>query len=147
MGKILEDKVFLKAMLTLAIPIALQNLINVAVTSVDVIMLGKLSETVLSASSLAGQIQYIMTLIFFGITSGAAVLTAQYWGKKDIDTIEKVLGISLRFSLIVSIAFTIITLFFPQALMHIFSSEKEVILEGSKYLRIVCFSYIFSFIS
>ncbi|WP_294342115.1 MATE family efflux transporter [uncultured Clostridium sp.] len=142
-----DTKNFYRMVFALVIPIALQNLINVAVTSVDVIMLGKLSETVLSASSLAGQIQYIMTLIFFGITSGAAVLTAQYWGKKDIDTIEKVLGISLRFSLIVSIAFTIITLFFPQALMHIFSSEKEVILEGSKYLRIVCFSYIFSSIT
>ncbi|MBU5317880.1 MATE family efflux transporter [Clostridium bornimense] len=142
-----DTKNFYRMVFALVIPIALQNLINVAVTSVDVIMLGKLSETVLSASSLAGQIQYIMTLIFFGITSGAAVLTAQYWGKKDIDTIEKVLGISLRFSLIVSIAFTIITFFFPQALMHIFSSEKEVILEGAKYLRIVCFSYIFSSIT
>lgn len=142
-----NSKNFYKMVFALVIPIALQNLINVAVTSVDVIMLGRVSETVLSASSLAGQIQYIMTLIFFGITSGAAVLTAQYWGKKDIDTIEKVLGISLRFSLFVSIVFTIITFFFPESLMHIFSSEKEVITEGTKYLRIVCFSYIFSSIT
>ena len=116
-----NSKNFYKMVFALVIPIALQNLINVAVTSVDVIMLGRVSETVLSASSLAGQIQYIMTLIFFGITSGAAVLTAQYWGKKDIDTIEKVLGISLRFSLFVSIVFN----FFPNILkidIHVLSS-------------------------
>ncbi len=68
---------------------ALQNLINVGVTAVDVMMLGRVGEKVLSGSSLAGQIQFIMMLIFFGITSGATVLTAQYWGKKDIRTIEK----------------------------------------------------------
>ena len=62
---------------------ALQNLINVGVTAVDVMMLGRVGEKVLSGSSLAGQIQFIMMLIFFGITSGATVLTAQYWGKKD----------------------------------------------------------------
>lgn len=137
-----NNKNIYKSILTLVIPLALQNLINVAVSSADVIMLGKVSETVLSASSLANQISYIMTLIFFGITSGAAVLTAQYWGKKDIDTIEQVLGVSLRFSLLVSIFFTLVTFFFPEALMKIFSSEPDVISEGVKYLKIICFSYI-----
>lgn len=70
---------------------ALQNLINVGVSSADVIMLGRVSETSISASSLANQIQFIMTLITFGITSGASVLTAQYWGKQEVRTIEKYL--------------------------------------------------------
>lgn len=64
------------------LPIALQNLINVAVTSADVVMLGRVGETVLSGSSLAGQVQFVLTLFLFGLTSGAAVLTAQYWGKR-----------------------------------------------------------------
>ena len=83
---------FYKNVFALIIPMALQNLINVGVTAVDVMMLGRVGEKVLSGSSLAGQIQFIMMLIFFGITSGATVLTAQYWGKKDIRTIEKILG-------------------------------------------------------
>ena len=84
---------------------ALQNLINVGITSADVIMLGKVGEIALSSSSLAGQIYFIMSLILFGLTSGAAVITAQYWGKKDIETIEKVLGISMRIGLVVGILF------------------------------------------
>ena len=79
---------FYRNVFALIIPMALQNLINVGVTAVDVMMLGRVGEKVLSGSSLAGQIQFIMMLIFFGITSGATVLTAQYWGKKDIRTIE-----------------------------------------------------------
>jgi len=142
-----SNKNFYKMVFALVVPIALQNLINVGVTSADVIMLGKVSETVLSASSLGNQVQFIMSLIFFGLTSGAAVLTAQYWGKGDTKTIEKVLGIALRFSLTVGVIFTAVTFLFPKQIMMIFSSETEVINEGIKYLRIVCFSYIFSSIT
>lgn len=73
---------------------AMQNLINVGVTAADAIMLGKVGEKVLSGASFAGQVQYIMTLFLFGLTSGATVLTAQYWGKGDKKTIEKILGLS-----------------------------------------------------
>lgn len=139
-----EKKEFYKKVFILVFPMALQNLINVGVTSADVLMLGKVGETVLSASSLAGQVQFIMTLIFFGLTSGASVLTAQYWGKRDIRTIEKVIGIALRFSCIVSILFTVAALAIPNIIMHIFSSEIDVIEEGIKYLKIVAFSYLFT---
>ena len=73
-----ERKKFYKMVFALVLPMALQNLINVGVSSADVIMLGRVGETALSGASLAGQVQFIMTLIFFGLTSGAAVLTAQY---------------------------------------------------------------------
>lgn len=78
-------KSFYRNVFALVIPMALQNLINVGVTAADVIMLGKVGEKVLSGASLAGQIQFIMTLLFMGITSGATVLTAQYWGKKGYE--------------------------------------------------------------
>lgn len=137
-----ENKLFYKRVLALVIPMALQNLINVGVTSTDVIMLGKVGEVVLSGASLAGQIQFIMTLFFFGITSGAAVLTAQYWGKRDIVSIEKILGMALRISMIVATVFFVLALFIPQYLMRIFTPEEAVIHEGIKYLRIVALSYI-----
>lgn len=143
----INTKNFYKTVFALVIPIALQNLINVGVTSADVIMLGRVNEIVLSAASLGGQVQFVMTLFFFGVTSGAAVLTAQYWGKKDTLSIEKVLGISLKFSLVVSFIFTLVTFLFPSEIMRLFSSEEAVIAEGTKYLRIVCFSYIFSSIT
>lgn len=45
---------------------ALQNLINVGVTAADVFMLGLVGETALSGASLAGQVQFVMTLVFMG---------------------------------------------------------------------------------
>lgn len=138
-----ESKSFYKMVFFLVLPMALQNLINVGISSADVIMLGKVGETALSASSLAGQIQYIMTLIFFGLTSGAAVLTAQYWGKKEIRTIEKVMGITMRFALVIAVIFTVAALTMPWQLMSIFTGEYAVKEEGVGYLRIIAISYVF----
>lgn len=138
-----EAKAFYKMAFALIMPMALQNLINVGISSIDVLMLGKVSETVLSAASLASQVQFIMTLIFFGLTSGAAVLTAQYWGKNDKVSIVKIMGISMRFSLTVALFFTLAVAVFPAQIMNIFTNEKPVILEGVKYLRIVSLSYLF----
>lgn len=143
----MDNKSFYKKVFALVIPMALQNLINVGVTTSDVLMLGSVGEKVLSASSLAGQIYFIMTLIFFGLTSGASVLTAQYWGKQDRDTIERILGFGLKISMIVGITFTTVTFLIPGTLMKIFSSDGIVIAEGVKYLRIVCFSYVLTSIT
>lgn len=135
---------FAQMVVALVLPMALQNLINVAVTSADVIMLGWVGTEVLSGASLAGQVQFIMTLIFFGLTSGAAVLTAQYWGKGDTRTIEKVMGIALRFSLIVAAVFFLVAESAPELTMRLFTGDEAVIKQGAVYLRIVAPSYLFS---
>ena len=139
-----DKKSFYRAVLILVIPLALQNLINVGVTATDVIMLGKVGEKVLSGASLGGEVQFIMTLIFFGLTSGASVLIAQYWGKGDVPTIEKVLGMSLKISVTIAFAFAVVTYAVPVPIMHLLSSDGQVVTEGAKYLRIVCFSYMFT---
>ena len=138
---------FYRSVFALVFPMALQNVINVGVTATDVFMLGRVGEKVLSGASLAGQIQFIMMLIFFGITAGATVLTAQYWGKHDTKTIEKILGMGLTSGILVAAFFTLLALVIPAPLMRIFTSDPEVIAEGVKYLRIVGVSYLFVAVS
>lgn len=135
------DKEFYKKVMKLVLPMALQNLINVGVMGADVIMLGKVGETVLSGCSLAGQTYFILNLILFGITSGACVLLAQYWGKYDIESIEKIIGIAAKISMIISLIFMAVTFAMPETLMSIFSNEPEVIAEGVKYLQIIALTY------
>ena len=127
---------------SLIIPMALQNLINVGVTATDVLMLGRVGEKVLSGSSLAGQIQFVMTLFLFGINSGATVLNAQDWGKKDTRSIEKIMGMAMSAAVTAGIIFTIAAEVCPVQLLRIFTNDKVVIAEGAKYLRIVALSYI-----
>ena len=138
----MEKRQFYNMVFALVLPIALQNLINVGVTAADVIMLGMVGETALSAGSLANQVSFILNLLMFGMSSGAAVLTAQYWGKKDTATIEKVLGISMRLAIVAGLVFMAAALLIPRQLMLIFTQEEEIIAAGIPYLRIVAFSYL-----
>lgn len=137
-----KNNSFYKQVAVLILPIALQNLINVGISSIDVIMLGRVGEKVLSGASLGSQINFIMSLLLFGLMSGAAVLTAQYWGKKDMTAISKVFGMAMKISVLVGICFLVITILIPGKLMAIFTNDSEVIAQGTQYLKIVCFSYV-----
>ena len=143
----LDKSSFRKTVFAFLLPMAIQNLINVAISSTDVIMLGRYSEVALSASSLASQIQFILILLFFGIGSGATVLTAQYWGKKDTKTIEKILAIGIKIAFGLSLFFFIFAFFFSRNAMSLFTNDETTILEGIKYLKIVSFSYLTTSIS
>ena len=128
-------------MFALVIPMALQNLINVGVSATDVVMLGKVSEQVLSGCSLGGQVFFIFNLFLFGTASGVSVLTAQYWGKRDTDSIEKLLGIVMRLAVTAGLIFMLASFFFPARIMYVFTDEPEIIAEGVKYLKIIAFTY------
>ncbi|MCL1874606.1 MAG: MATE family efflux transporter [Clostridiales bacterium] len=140
----LRDKAFYSSLLSLAVPVALQNIINAGVGLTDNLMVGRLGETQLAAVALANQPFYIILLLFFGLGSGAGVLNAQYWGKKELPPIEKAIALSLRLSLAVGLAASLAVIIWPGQIMALFSSDPAVIDCGIPYLRIVGSSYIFS---
>jgi putative MATE family efflux protein len=138
----LRDRVFLRDMLALAIPVAFQQLITASLSMIDVLMVGQLGETSVAALGLANQIFFLLILFLFGVTSGMAIFTAQYWGKGDVESIHKVLGICLTMAILVATAFTLAATLMPQSLMRFYTEDPEVIRLGSQYLRIVGLSYI-----
>lgn len=133
---------FNRELISLVIPIALQNLISATVISVDVIMLGIISQSAMAAVSLAGQITFTLTLFYMGLAAGASILTAQYWGKKDTVSIQRILSIACVFSLGISILFFLSSLLVPDALMRLFTNDPELIEYGSRFLQFNSFSYL-----
>ncbi len=142
-----KDKVFLKAMIAITLPIALQNLITSSLNMVDTLMISSLGEASIAAVGLANQIFFFYAVINFGIHSGSSIFISQYWGKEDVPNIRRVLDISLFLTAIVGIIFTIAGFFFPRALMNIFTHEEEVVRLGAEYLKIVSLSYLITGIS
>ena len=138
----MEKRQFYKMVFALVLPIALQNLINVGVTAADVIMLGMVGETALSAGSLANQVSFILNLLMFGMSSGAAVLTAQYWGEKRHGNHRKGVGNFHAAGHRGRAGVHAAALLIPRQLMLIFTQEEEIIAAGIPYLRVVAFSYL-----
>ena len=88
-----ENKTFYRQLITVGIPVLIQQLIVVGLNLVDTIMVGKLSENALAAVGAANQVYFMYSVVMFGIFSGAAVYTVQYWGVRDLKSLRKILGI------------------------------------------------------
>lgn len=138
-----EKRIFYRKLWGLVFPIAIQNLMTALVSASDAFMLGFVSQTSLSAVSLATQIQFVHNLFMLALTIGATTLAAQYWGKGDTDSVEEILAIALKISMAVSVVFFIAAMFFPGFLMRIFTNDIRLIQAGIPYLRIVSVSYLF----
>lgn len=147
MKKINFKDEFYSTLKKLVIPIALQNFMLALVSATDAVMLGALDQNSMASVSLAGQVQFILNLFITGISAGMGVMVAQYWGKKDGNTIEKVIPIALRFNLLGGLLFTLAARFFPSKLMGILTNDAGIIKTGSEYLEAVALSYCFCAVS
>lgn len=142
-----KDTIFYKKLWSLMLPMMLQNLMLALVAVADAFMLGGMDQNYMSAVSLATQIQFIQNMLLSAATGGLAILGAQYWGRGNIKTLDDIFCMALRLCGLVSIAFFIACICFPQYLMLFFTDEPVLIGYGVQYLRIAGFSYLLTGIS
>lgn len=137
-----KDRSFYKSLLSVAVPISLQSLVNYVVQLIDTVMLGRFGEITISASTLANSFFSIVMVTCFGINAGASVITGQYWGKGEIEPIRSMSSIAMKITLAATTIFTVVTLIFPTEILSIYSKDAQVISEGATYLRILAFSFV-----
>lgn len=139
-----EKILFKKELMALAVPLALQNLLQALVGASDALMLGRLTQNSVAAVSIANQITFIMSLCTGVIIGAVGILIAQYWGKEEYNSVNRLLGMAVRYVGIISVVFFSAAFLFPNQLMRIYTPEAELIQIGAEYLKIVSFSYLFS---
>lgn len=142
-----KDRSFYRSLILLAVPISLQNLVTFAVNFADNVMIGSLGDDAISGVYVGGQIQSVVQMFVGGIEGAILILAAQYWGKKDRDSIRKVVSIGVKFALGVGLFTTLVAVLFPQWVIRIFTTEPGVIREGAAYVQIVGFTYLFFSVS
>ncbi len=142
-----DKKTFYSVMLALAIPIALQNLISLSLNMIDTVMIGSYGETAVAAVGIGNRVYFFFAIIIFGIYSGMSVFTAQYWGNKDLKNVKNMLGMELVLGAGVAFVFLVAASTFPGKLISFFIKDTAVIELGSRYLRIVAYSYFFTAVS
>ena len=142
MVKTVKKDDFYRQMFKLAIPIIIQNLLSAAVNSSDVIMLNYVGQSAISAVSLAANYSNILFMVYYGLGTGASLLCAQYFGKKNMQAIHAVEGIALRFSFAISALVALAAFTMPQRILLLFTSDQELIAIGSSYIRIMGITYL-----
>lgn len=142
MGKFfVKDKSFYWLVLSIALPVAMQQVINLGVNLADQIMIGSFGETQISACSLANNFYFIYNVLCLGISGGACVLTAQYWGAGNTHRVKQATTLALWIAVVLSLLFASLSVLCPETIMSFYTSDKAIMIEGAKYLRIMSLVY------
>jgi putative MATE family efflux protein len=141
--KLIRDKRFYKDVLTIGVPIMLQNLVSFSVSMADTVMLSRasLSDELVSAADLANKPVFLLVLTLIGLTGGGIALSSQYWGKGEVAPIRKITAMILQTGILISFLAGTAVLLFPSGTMRIFTADPVVIGKGAEYLSIVGWSY------
>ncbi len=137
----LGNKTFWRLTLALAIPIALQNMLNASFSLIDTLMVSQLGDIQLSATGMAGQWTWLYNMVLFGISSGASVFVSQYWGDGNLKGIHRTTGIAVSSGVLISLIFMLLGILIPEEIIWIFNKDPRVIEQGALYLRYAALSY------
>lgn len=136
-----ENKRFYKLLISLCIPIIIQNLISTSVNVIDTVMISSLGETSVASIGVANQFFFLFNMTLSGLTGGAGLFISQFYGKNDINNIKKVTGLNVLLGIILGLIFLILALFFPKLIIHFFSYDPNVIKLCIDYFSIIAFCY------
>ena len=143
----IDNRVFYSRLWRIALPISLQHLMLALVAAGDALMLGQVEQVQMTAVSLATQIQFIQNIFFSAINAAFSLLAAQYFGKRDLNSIRKLFHTALTLNGFVCLVFFLACELVPETLMRVFASDEELIRIGADYLRIAGWSYLLTGIS
>lgn len=145
----IDKRNFVRLLITIGLPIILQQIISLSLNMIDTFMIGSLGVGELAAVGAANKVYFIFSIICFGIYSGSSIYVSQYWGVRDVAHIRKVIAIEMRIGFCLALFTVVMALAFAPQILHLFVREPEVIAIGASYLRITCFTYLltaFSFL-
>ena len=142
-----RDKAFYRYLVSLTAPIALQNLITFSLGLIDTLMVSRLGNNEMAAVTAANVPVFLLISIVFGVQSGVGILISQYWGKKDLTSISRVIGVAAFLGVSLALVVAVVLFAWPVAIMDLLSNKHHLSLLGAPYLRLIGFSYVFNMLS
>ena len=137
----MKNENFYRIYAKLAIPLVLQQFLNVSLNLADNLMIGKLGESSIASVGFANKYYMVFNITLFGAFSGGSIFMAQFYGKKNYDILKKIFAVMMLLAIFFFTIFTIAGFFFPEWVIGIFSNDQEVINIGASYLKIIAISF------
>ncbi len=138
------DKAFYKMVLTIAVPIMVQNGISNFVSLLDNLMIGRVGTNALSGVAIANQLMFVFFLLIFGATAGVGIFTAQYHGLGDVKGVRE----TFRFKMVANTVLCLLSILvfyrYSEVLISQFlkgegapEDAAETLQIGQRYMRIM----------
>ena len=125
---------FFKTVCSLAIPVALQSMLQSSFSMIDQIMIGQLGEVCVAGVGLAGKFASIYSVVISAIGAVAGIMIAQYLGQQNNAEVRRSFLVNLLLGMGIAGAFTVICALFPRQLMHIYTKDEATRQAATSYL-------------
>ena len=132
-----NNKKFYKLLISLCIPIIIQQLISTSVNIIDTVMISSLGEASVASIGVANQFFFLFNMTMSGLTGGAGLFISQFFGRNDTKNIKKITSLSVFLGILLGLLFLIPAVFLPKLIIHFFSYDPEVIKLCTDYLDIL----------
>lgn len=137
-----QEQVFLKTVCNLAIPVALQSMLQASFSIVDQIMIGQLGNVNVAGVGLAGKFSSIFSVVVSAVGAVAGIMIAQYIGQKNKHEVKRSFYLNLTLALSIALIFTTICLLIPNQIMGLYSKDSATILVSADYLKIISGTFL-----
>lgn len=134
------DIAFYKKVAKLGIPGALQHLLQSTCGIVDSLMVSWIGHV--SSVGTAAQIDVISSTISYGINTGTSMFASQFFGAKEYHNVKKCFGLDLILLIFNGLFWMLLCLFAGKALMHFYIQDAFIVENATKYLQVVCYSFV-----
>jgi putative MATE family efflux protein len=142
-----RDRTYYSELVRIGLPVMVQQLVFNGLLMIDNVMIGGLGGAAISAVGIANKLSFVFILLLFGVNSGASGFSSQFWGKRDLASVRRILGISVQLCMAAAIPFFLVSQFLPGRVMAFFILDARVVDQGAAFLRIIGWSYLLQSVS
>lgn len=133
---------FFKTVCALAVPVALQSMLQSSFSIVDQIMIGQLGSVSIAGVGFAGKFSSIFSVVVSAIGAVAGIMISQYLGQKNEAEVRRSFSLNVLVSCLLAGAFTLFCVCFPRQIMGLYTKDDSTILAAADYLVIVAGTFL-----
>ena len=133
---------FLRSVTKIAVPVALQSMLQASFSIVDQIMVGNLGSTSVAAVGIAGKLSSLYGVVIGAVVSVAGIMISQYIGARDEKEVNRSFCLNTAISVVIAVIFMSVCLLLPTQLMGLYSTDSETVNTASGYLMIISFGFL-----
>ena len=137
-----KNKSFFRTVCALAVPVALQSMLQASFSIVDQIMIGQLGSVNIAGVGLAGKFSSVYSVIVSAVGTVAGIMISQYMGQENRKEIRRSFTMNLLFMAALACVFTLLCALFPVQIMGLYSKDRDTVLAAAGYLTIISATFL-----
>lgn len=137
-----SEKSFFRTVMALAVPVALQSMLQSSFGMVDQIMIGQLGSVSVAGVGLAGKFSSIFSVVSSAVGAAAGIMIAQYIGQRDRREVRRSFYVNLWVVFALAAVFTALCALWPKAILSLYTADPATRDEGAAYLAIIAGTYL-----